>query len=138
MAIVTTNKQIRDATKAGKKYYKHAVTATGIKYAPSLDVLALTLSNGTRLALPREQLQGLQGATRKQIANVELVGGGTGLHWPDLDTDLWVEGLLNGVYGTKHWMSNLGRKGGSARSKSKAEAARRNGLKGGRPKAVVR
>ena len=133
MAALTRNKQIQDAIKAGHEHYKRAVRTTRVKYVPGLDVLVLNLSNGTRLVLPREQLQDLHTASRKQIANVELLGGGTGLHWPDLDADLWVEGLVNGVYGTKQWMSQVGRLGGSVRSKAKTDAARLNGLKGGRP-----
>lgn len=112
--------------------------ATEAKYVPGLDVLVLRLTNGTRALLPREQLQGLQNASRRQIGNFKLMGGGSGLHWPELEVDLSVDGLVSGIYGTKQWMSNLGQMGGSVRSKAKSEAARRNGLKGGRPKLLAR
>jgi len=137
MPILTTDKEIRAAIKRSKAALHDEVTATDVRYIPSLDVFVLMLSNGTRAVYPREQLQGLEAGTKKQLANVELVGGGSGLHWPDLDADLLVEGLLNGVYGTKAWMANLGRLGGSTRSKAKSDAARRNGMKGGRPKVLA-
>jgi len=79
-------------------------------------------------------LQGLQDASRRQLAHVEIFGGGSCLHWPDLDVDLLVEGLIHGTYGAKQWMSTLGQIGGSVSSLAKAQAARANGLKGGRPK----
>lgn len=134
MAVLTSNKQIQNAIRVGKRHDRHALIAKEVRYLPSIDVLEVKLSNNTRIVLPREQLQGLQNATRKQVANVELLGRGTGLHWPDLEVDLWVEGLVNGVYGTKQWMSQIGRMGGSVRTKAKTQAARRNGRKGGRPR----
>jgi hypothetical protein len=99
-----------------------------------LDLLILKLNDGSRRAIPRENLQGLQTGTKDQIARVEILGGGTGLHWPDLDVDLYVPGLLRGIYGTKKWMAEIGRSGGSATSVVKKRAARANGLKGGRPR----
>jgi len=35
----------------------------------------------------------------QQIAHVELICDGTGLHWPDLDEDLSVQGILEGRLG---------------------------------------
>ena len=36
----------------------------------------------------------LSQATQKQLANWELLGDGEGIHWPDIDEDLSVVGLL--------------------------------------------
>jgi hypothetical protein len=107
-----------------------------VEYRPSpgLDLLILKLSDGRRHLIPREDLQGLQSATKEQIAAVEIVGHGTGLHWLDLDVDLYLPSLLRRVYGNKNWMSEIGRSGGSARSVAKKKASRANGLKGGRPR----
>jgi hypothetical protein len=99
-----------------------------------LDLLILKLNDGSRRAIPREDLQGLQSATKDQIARVEILGGGTGLHWPDLDADFYVPGLLRGIYGTKKWMAEIGSRGGAVRSTAKKRAARVNGLRGGRPR----
>jgi hypothetical protein len=101
---------------------------------PGLDLLILRMSDGRRYVIPREDLQGLQSAARDQIARVEILGGGTGLHWPDLDLDHYVPGLLRRVYGNRNWMAVIGRDGGSAKSPAKKKAARANGLKGGRPR----
>jgi hypothetical protein len=104
------------------------------KAGPGLDLLILKLSDGHRHVIPREELQGLQSATKEQLGRVEILGGGTGLHWPDLDADFYVPGLLRGVYGNKKWMAEIGRSGGSVRSAAKKRAARANGVKGGRPR----
>lgn len=107
--------------------------ATAVQYSRKFDIYVLSLSNGTRRVLPRESLQGLQDASAAQLKRVELLGRGTGLHWPDLDVDLYVPALVAGIYGSKQWMQEVGRRGGVARSDAKAEAARKNGTKGGRP-----
>src|SRR3546814_18418882 len=57
------------------------------------------------------------------------------LHWPKLDTDLYVPALLQGVFGSKQWMAQqLGALGGRSRIAAKVAAARAYGPKGRRPK----
>lgn len=56
------------------------------------------------------------------------------MHWESLDADFNILGLIQGVFGTKSWMAELGRKGGKISSVAKSQAARENGKKGGRPK----
>jgi hypothetical protein len=57
-----------------------------------------------------------------------------GLHWESLDVDLGVPELIAGVFGTKAWMTELGRLGGQVKSVAKEKAARENGKRGGRPR----
>jgi hypothetical protein len=55
------------------------------------------------------------------------------LHWEALDADLSIPGLLAGLFGTKAYMDRMrAARAGGATSPLKAEAARRNGRKGGR------
>ncbi len=35
--------------------------------------------------------------TPKQLAHREIIGGGCGIHWPELDEELSTEGLLRGA-----------------------------------------
>ena len=109
---------------------------TQVEYRPGagLDLLILKLSDGHRFVIPREDIEGLQPATKEQIARIEILGGGTGLHWPALDLDYYVPNLLRGIYGTKRWMAEIGRSGGLVKSSAKKRASRANGLKGGRPR----
>jgi uncharacterized protein DUF2442 len=124
----------RAIERANKLRREPMVTAVEYKAGPGLDLLILKLSDGHRHVIPREELQGLQSATKEQLGRVEILGGGTGLVWPDLDADFYVPGLLRGVYGNKKWMAEIGRSGGSVRSAAKKRAARANGVKGGRPR----
>jgi len=133
--IVTTHAEI-DRAIARARRWQGEPHVTGVEYrpGPGLDLLILKLSDGRRHMIPREDLQGLQSGTKEQLSRIEIVGGGTGLHWPDLDVDLYVPGLLRGVYGTRHWMVKIGRRGGLATSPAKKRASRANGRLGGRPK----
>jgi len=132
--IVTTDAEIDRAIKRARALQNEPrVTEVEYRLGPGLDLLILKLSDGRRHLIPREDLQGLQSATKEQIARVEILGNGTGLHWPALNLDLYVPSLLRRVYGTQRWMAAIGRSGGSVKSHAKKKAARANGLKGGRP-----
>ena len=133
--IVTSHAEIDRAIQGAKDLRdKPRVTEVEYRPGPGLDLLILKMSDGHRHVIPREDLQGLHSATKEQIARVEILGSGTGLHWPELDVDFYVPGLLRGVYGNKKWMAEIGRSGGSVKSAAKKRAARANGLKGGRPR----
>lgn len=133
--VVTTDTQIDQAILRAKALANEPrVTDVTYRPGPGLDLLILQMSDGHRCVLPREDLQGLQGATPQQISQIEILGNGTGLHWPALDVDLYVPALLQGIYGTRKWMAEIGAKGGAASSLAKRKASRANGRRGGRPK----
>jgi hypothetical protein len=131
--VVTTNAEIDAALKKAKLHDNDPFAQT-VEHIPALNLLIVGLSNGRRLVLPVEDVQGLSKATQEQIQNYELLGGGTGISFPELDVDLYVPALIEGVYGNRRWMAQLGKKGGAAKSEAKRRAAQANGAKGGRPK----
>lgn len=55
------------------------------------------LSDGRRLGVPMAYFPRLLHATQEQRTKYEISGGGTGLHWDELDEDISVEGLLLGI-----------------------------------------
>ena len=105
--------------------------ATSVRFDAKSDRLIVNLTNDCTFTLPPRLIQGLTEARADQLAKVELLGDGYGLHWPDLDVDITVPGLLAGVFGTRSYMASLA---GRTKSKAKAAAARANGAKGGRPR----
>lgn len=130
--VVTTDSEIAAALERARHHEGDPVAQT-VEHIPDLNLLIVALSNGRRLVLPVEDLQGLGEATHRQIQNYELLGRGTGISFPDLDVDLYVPALIEGVYGNRRWMAQLGKKGGSAKTEAKRQAAQENGAKGGRP-----
>jgi hypothetical protein len=60
------------------------------------DTLAVDLSDGRTISVPLAWFPRLMHGTRRERSNWRFVAGGEGIHWPDLDEDVSVEGLLAG------------------------------------------
>ena len=58
------------------------------------DALIVRLADGRELSVPLAWFPRLHGASASARRNWRLVGGGVGIHWPDVDEDLSVAGLL--------------------------------------------
>jgi len=117
---------------AAERCHAHATTA---RYDRCNNRVIVSLHTGLELALPPHLVEGLADATADALSEIEISPSGLGLHWPQLDADLYVPALLEGQFGTKGWMAReLGAAGGKSRSSAKSNAARANGLKGGRPR----
>lgn len=55
------------------------------------------LVDGRVISVPLAWSWRLSDATPEQRNNWEIIGDGQGVHWPDVDEDLSVEGMLHGV-----------------------------------------
>jgi hypothetical protein len=132
--VHVSNEQIDAAIERAKRFEAHDPRVVHARYDPDEDFVTLDFADRARLSIPRNQLQGLETASRSQLSKIEIIGNGTGLHWPLLDVDHYVLGLLEHRFGTKRWMKRIGRMGGLVKSKAKSDAARLNGSKGGRPR----
>ncbi len=60
------------------------------------DTLTVTLDDGRSITRPLKGYPRLAAGTAEQQANWRVAGAGHGIHWPELDEDLSVEGLLAG------------------------------------------
>ncbi|MCA9866854.1 MAG: DUF2442 domain-containing protein [Anaerolineae bacterium] len=60
------------------------------------DTLAADLEDGRSIAVPIGWYPRLSHATPVERDNFEISGAGYGIHWPDLDEDIGVEGMLLG------------------------------------------
>ena len=58
------------------------------------EALHVALADGREIRVPLEWYPRLQDATPKDRNNWQLIGGGLGIHWEDLDEDVTVESLL--------------------------------------------
>jgi hypothetical protein len=61
------------------------------------DEITAALSDGRTISIPLAWSWRLSQATGEARANYRLIGGGEGVHWPDLDEDISVHGMLHGV-----------------------------------------
>ena len=59
--------------------------------------LVVDLMDGRTIAVPLAWYPRLLDATPEQRSDWEIAGGGYGIHWPQIDEDLSVDGLLRGA-----------------------------------------
>jgi hypothetical protein len=128
ISIQTTN-----ATARAKKALLEEPHAKKAYYDKDHRKITVELSNGNAVILDPIHLPELAHARRKDLEQVEITPGGIGLHWGTLNVDYRIPELVMGVLGPGTWKKQLARYGGQVASPAKAMAARRNGLKGGRP-----
>ena len=57
----------------------------------------LELTDGRQLSVPLAYFPRLLHATPEQRQKYEMSGGGTGIHWEEIDEDISVNGLLIGI-----------------------------------------
>lgn len=76
------------------------------------DAVIVDLRDGRTVTAPLTWYPRLHHGTARERRNWRLIGGGVGIHWPDLDEDLSVEGILAGRPSTesqaslKKWLTN--------------------------------
>ena len=70
--------------------------AEGVEFTD--DELIVSLVDGRKVSVPLTWYPRLAAADHKQRARWELLGDGQGIHWPDIDEDLSVSGILRGAH----------------------------------------
>jgi Protein of unknown function (DUF2442) len=63
----------------------------------SSDTITAYLIDGRVLSVPLAWSWRLSEASPAQRANFEIIGDGQGVHWPDVDEDISVDGMLHGM-----------------------------------------
>lgn len=65
------------------------------------DTLSVDLEDGRTISVPIVWYPRLAHGTPEERANFRISGAGYGIHWPDLDEDIGIEGLLLGKKSTE-------------------------------------
>ena len=112
-----------DAAIARSKVYDEHTPPIAVDAAYASGAIEIRFATGVELRVPAKLLQGLERASAAQLA---------------ASTTIYrLPMLLAGVFGSRRWMREIGKRGGAARSVAKTRAARVNGRKGGRPRKVA-
>jgi len=64
------------------------------------DELIVTLADGRAMSAPLVWFPRLLNASADQRKRWQLIGGGEGIYWPELDEDVSIAGLLRGERST--------------------------------------
>lgn len=138
MAEPDLTKEAFEAARARGEARLGGPRAESAHYDAGRDRVIVRLTTGVEIGFAPRDAEGLAGASRADLAVIEVEALGLGIHFPRLDADFHVPALLEGVLGSKAWMAaRLGAAGGRARGGAKAAAARANGRRGGRPRKVA-
>lgn len=114
----------------------HAVSA---KYERRTGRIVIHLSSKLIVSVAPEDVEGLESAAPSQLGKIEISPSGFGLHFPAIDADIYVPGLLEGLLGSREWMAaRLGAAGGKSMSRAKKAASRVNGRLGGRRRTLAK
>ncbi len=81
--------------KRQRAYVPSTALAKSVEFDETM--MRVAFSDDRILCVPLVWFPTLRAATPEQRANCEIGGGGVGLHWPDLDEDLSIAGLMAGV-----------------------------------------
>ena len=123
------------AAARGTRRRSHEPYAVEARYDRRQQRIVVQLNTGLLVVFAPAMVEGLEAARPRDLQEIEISPSGFGLHFPKVDADVYLPGLLSGEVGSRRWMAaKLGQRGGSVRSATKAAAARANGKLGGRPR----
>ena len=107
--------ELKAANKRAAAHLSKTPTAVAAHYDRRPGRLVVDLNTGLQIAFKPQDAQGLEEAKPEQLAKIEISPSGLGLHFPDLDADLYLPGLLEGLLGSKRWMAPSWAKPGESR-----------------------
>jgi hypothetical protein len=70
------------------------------------ETISAQLMDGRTISVPLAWSWRLSEATPEQRARFEIIAGGSGIRWPEIDEDISVEGMLHGIPARRpesHW-----------------------------------
>ena len=92
---ISVEKPRKSEKKLRRAYVPTTALAQSVKFAD--DMMHVSLTDGRIVSVPILWYPLLHEATPEQRERYEIGGGGVSLHWPDIDEDLSVAGLLAGA-----------------------------------------
>jgi len=102
-----TDDEYEAANERGRIEFETTPHAKSASFDRATGLVTLDLYNGCTFSFPARQLQGLENASDDDLATVEVIGVGYGVHWAPLDADFTVQGLMAGRFGTAAYMKPL-------------------------------
>ncbi|HZP25249.1 MAG TPA: DUF2442 domain-containing protein [Terriglobales bacterium] len=131
--------EFRLANNRGRRQRSSTSPAIAAQYDRQSGRIIVALQSGIEVSFSPSNAEGLENARPAQLREIEISPSGLGLHFPKLDADLYLPGLLQGILGSRKWMAaRLGAVGGRSTSTAKRRASQANGRLGGRPRKIAK
>ena len=73
--------------------------AVAARYIRRSGTIVVMLDSGLELRFRAELVPDLRTASHDELTTIEITPSGQGLHWPQIDADLYIPGILNGAFG---------------------------------------
>jgi hypothetical protein len=122
----------RGAVRAGRTGRADRLHAQSVRYISEKDGVQIVLE--VALFWPRAEIKDFAEVGPAQMGNIRLSPRGAPIELEGADVDIDVGSLVSDLIPAKEMAAALARHGRQTTSAEQAEAARRNGAKGGRPR----
>ena len=109
--------QLEDARRRGEALMR-GPRAESVRYDAGRNRVTVRLTTGIEVSFAPRDAQGLEGAGRNDLEQVEVDALGLAIRFPTLDADLYVPALLDGRLGSAAWMEARARKLAMPRAKA--------------------
>ena len=136
--VPVTQEGLDQAIASGRKRASAGFRATAVHYVPAFRVLLFSLSDRSAVALPVSNYPELAALNDKELQALSLGFGGSALCLDTHDLHMSLAGMIAASQPLMDMAATLvATNNGRKSSAAKSAAARENGRKGGRPKAVL-
>jgi hypothetical protein len=110
LSVVGTTEEEIDAILEQEKLLPPEPTLLEAEYLRHRDRFLLTISDGRRLAIPREDIWAVRNASADQAADFTIGPNRVNIWWPQVDEGLYLPEALEGRYGNEAWMDHVHRR----------------------------
>ena len=111
-----TEHEILAARRRGATAVANEPRALEAWYDRQHDLISVRLDSGRLVSVPRANLQELAGARPDLLQEVEILGPGSAIHFPNAGAGFTVASLVREQYGSPDWMAQITRSAGTGTS----------------------
>ena len=98
-----------DAVQRGARRRKESSYAVRARFENERRRVIVTLSSQDEFGFYPAQVEGLEEARPKDLAQIEITPSGFGLHFPALDAYVYLPALMRGIKGSPDWLAKRAR-----------------------------
>ncbi|OCR23481.1 hypothetical protein AFK24_19070 [Pseudomonas syringae] len=135
---VITEQGLQQAREQGRKRRNAGLLASTVEFLPAQKALLIGFADQCAIALPVRNYPELAHLSIQELESLELGFGGSAVCLEARDLHVSIAGLISASVPLMEMAAcMIAARNGSRSSSAKAQAARQNGAKGGRPRKLV-